>query len=375
MVFALFYPAYSAAADPPPPPSEKNRLEALEKNLEQEKENQKTLQKKQSSLEKKLNKTKSNLVKLGKSIQSGEEKLYIIEKDIEKLENTQSDLSDKLKADQAAIADLILALQRLRRMPPEALILKPDAPLKTAQSALIMKNIVVAINQKAEMLRNNLNTLHTTVSDLETKHNQAISTISRLEKQEAELKTSLKKRETLYASVNKDLENQNEQIKKIVQNAKTLKDLIKKLEQTRRPPPITKVNKKPSRFLTSDLPKTGHPPLPVPGTITIRYNQPDELGAPSQGIKIQSRNQALVVAPMEGIVRFAGTFKNYGNMIIIEHENKYHSLIAGLGKIDTVVNRNVAAGEPIGRLNNTPLLYYELRQDGRPVDPSKKFGI
>jgi septal ring factor EnvC (AmiA/AmiB activator) len=78
---------------------------------------------------------------------------------------------------------------------------------------------------------------------------------------------------------------------------------------------------------------------------------------------------------MGGIVRFADDFKNYGKLVIIEHKNGYHSLLGGLGRIDSAVGQPVKAGEPIGILpkassrGGKPALYYELRRNGNPVDP------
>ena len=113
--------------------------------------------------------------------------------------------------------------------------------------------------------------------------------------------------------------------------------------------------------------------------IKTRYNEEDDFGAKSKGVSIEGYGGALIVAPMGGVIRFAGYFKNYGNMLIIEHKNGYHSLVAGLENIDTVVGQAVNAGEPLGVLHKSssgqkPVLYYELRQNGKPVNPTKKFG-
>jgi septal ring factor EnvC (AmiA/AmiB activator) len=101
------------------------------------------------------------------------------------------------------------------------------------------------------------------------------------------------------------------------------------------------------------------------------------MGSASQGWRIEGRGGALVVAPMNGIIKYQGNFKNYGNMIIIEHAKNYHSLVAGLSKIDTVVGQSVEAGEPLGTLAapraERPAVYYELRQNGKPVNPSRLF--
>jgi murein hydrolase activator len=70
-------------------------------------------------------------------------------------------------------------------------------------------------------------------------------------------------------------------------------------------------------------------------------------------------------------VVFAGPFRGYGQLLIIEHSEGYHSLMAGMGRIDTSVGARVLAGEPIGAMaeDGTPSLYVELRRDGQPINP------
>jgi septal ring factor EnvC (AmiA/AmiB activator) len=77
-------------------------------------------------------------------------------------------------------------------------------------------------------------------------------------------------------------------------------------------------------------------------------------------------------------VRYTGPFKNYGQLVIIEHQKGYHSLVAGLDRIDTVVGQSVSAGEPVGILGpapdgGKPSVYYELRHKGQPVNPARFF--
>ncbi len=81
---------------------------------------------------------------------------------------------------------------------------------------------------------------------------------------------------------------------------------------------------------------------------------------------------------MGGKIQFTGAFKRYGNIVIIEHNDGYHSLVAGLDQIHSSVGDIVKSGEPIGILPDSsliprPTLYYELRRNGKPVDPSTKF--
>ncbi|MEZ0226592.1 MAG: peptidoglycan DD-metalloendopeptidase family protein, partial [Alphaproteobacteria bacterium] len=67
-------------------------------------------------------------------------------------------------------------------------------------------------------------------------------------------------------------------------------------------------------------------------------------------------------------------FQKYRQILIVEHAGGYHSLIAGLGRIDTVVGATLAAGEPVGiaeKSDDGARIYYELRQNGAPVNPRK----
>ena len=80
---------------------------------------------------------------------------------------------------------------------------------------------------------------------------------------------------------------------------------------------------------------------------------------------------ALVVAPADGRVVFAGPLRDLGLVLIIRHGGLYHSLLAGLGRIDTRVGHWLLSGEPVGAMPEGAgaVLQFELRREGRPVDP------
>jgi len=98
-----------------------------------------------------------------------------------------------------------------------------------------------------------------------------------------------------------------------------------------------------------------------------------EAGLTSKGISIATVEGAQVVAPYAGRVVYAGAFRGYGQLLIIEHGEGYHSLMAGLTRIDSVIGQWVLAGEPIGVMgraeSENPSLYVELRRNGRPINP------
>lgn len=342
----------------------------LNKKLEQSKLKAETLEQEVKKIEKELGGTREKLVSIGRSIQDNEKSLQTLENKIEELETEKKQIKDTLQKDRKSMADLILALQRIRRVPPEAMIAKPDAPFRTAQSALLMGDIIPSLYKKADDLKTNLQNLENISADLKAKREKVVSQSKQLAEEQGMLSGLIEKREKLFADTHEDLENEKASAKKISQEARNLADLVTRLDHDR-------MKRKPTREVVS-IP-SGNARLPISGILRTRYDEPDNFGAPSKGVSIEGREGALVVAPMGGVVRFAGHFKNYGNIVIIEHQKGYHSLVAGLEKIDTVVGQSVSAGEALGQLHRAetpggkPALYYELRLNGRPVNPATKF--
>jgi murein hydrolase activator len=86
----------------------------------------------------------------------------------------------------------------------------------------------------------------------------------------------------------------------------------------------------------------------------------------------------VVVAPFDGRVDYVGPFRGYGLILIIRHGGGYHSLLAGMGRVDVTAGQWLLAGEPVGSLPDADdksagaTLYLEFRRDGRPVDPQSR---
>ena len=115
--------------------------------------------------------------------------------------------------------------------------------------------------------------------------------------------------------------------------------------------------------------------MPASGKVVTLFGEksrgPDGLTVTkSKGIEISTRANAQVVSPFDGKVVFSGPFRGYGRLLIIEHGEGYHSLIAGFDRLDSVVGQYLLAGEPVGIMGETaPKLYLEMRQDGEAINP------
>lgn len=328
----------------------------------------KILQKELQAQEHTLEDTRARLIEVAAQVRKGEVALSDLESQIADLESRQMGLKSILGSDRRATAQLLRALQRLRRTPPQTLIFSPQTPLRAAQSALVMGRVVPSLRNRAMGLQTQLNTAQRIAADLGRSRRLAHKAMQDLRTEQETLETLLMQKQKIYAQTHQDLEERQSEAQRMAQQSRNLQDLIGKIKEAPTPM-LASAGSAPLRALSRDL------LMPAAGDIVVNYNQSDEFGAPSKGLRIGTTVGGLVVAPLSGVVRFAGPFKNYGQMVILEHEGGYHSLIAGLEKIDTVVGQNLRSGEPLGRASSKgtakPLVYFELRHNGQPVDPAR----
>lgn len=390
----LFCATPFAQAEQTPLPSRKTEaLGELKSRIDVEKAQAETLKKKMASAESELEGARKSLITLSASLQASQKTMSDLGTRITKLESEEAALDTKIRADYGSMGNLILAMERLRRMPTETLIIRPGAPLETAQSAIILQSILPGINARTEQMSADLNRMKAIHQSLQDDKAAADQTAAKLVSQQADLQGLLKKREKLYRQTRNAYDVQAESVARMAAEAQSLEQLVAKLEESERQAAAREKEAQQKEKLAAaqnrEKPKAiarikppslpgGRWATPVQGRIASGFGDSDEIGAKSKGIRLAAAPNALVTAPAGGIIRFAGAFRNYGNMVIIEHDKGFHSLMSGLARIDTAVGRKISAGEPVGTLTGSgaersPTLYYELRHNGKPVDPSAKF--
>lgn len=360
------------AADTPMPGL--HPVQEAEQELVQEKQRQRAIEKQVKEAQSSLNSTKQKLIRLADKVKDAEQELNRLDRQMLEKQTEIDSIQERLEKDKGSIGGLVLALARMRRIPPEATLARPGAPLETAQGALILHSMLPAIYGRAEGLKQDVERLQTLLAELETNREKAQRTKKNLEGEQKSLASLLISREKLFKQTSRDYKAQELEVSRLSTQASSLRDLVQKLHAKNEANNHAAATYQ-RASAAAPLPKVGNARLPVAGVVRVGFGQKDDIGATSQGWHIDSREDALVVAPMGGIVRYAGNFRNYGQIVIIEHKKGYHSLIAGLGKIDTVVGQSVEAGEPVAHMGRSlsaaPSLYYELRQNGRPVNPSR----
>ena len=236
----------------------------IEKQLEQKTKQQDKLARQTKDAEDNLADTKDKLVDVGRSIQKNEKDLAWLEYRIDKLETRQQDIEQNLDKDRESLAELVLAIERIRRMPPEAIFVKPGAPLKTAQTAMLLRDVIPAIHDRADALRDKLEEVREITQELKDKRDKVLSTSQKLETEQKDLSKLVKKRQTLYAATRSHFIKEQKSVQKISAQAQNLQELVKELEDNKK---RQKAWTHPARPCNKNAAKS---PFPKPGSRACR---------------------------------------------------------------------------------------------------------
>ncbi|MGE4220708.1 MAG: murein hydrolase activator EnvC, partial [Alphaproteobacteria bacterium] len=284
------------------------------------------------------------------------------------------------------------ALQRLARNPPETLLVATAEPIDAVRGAMLLKAAIPAIQIRARSLRQEIDGLERVRAEIGGEMERFTQANAGLARERKRLDTLLAAKAAMQNKTDAQRDQTAKQVAALTQKAATLRELFERLEEAAPAPPPSRPDiAPPSRPSNGPAPTnppatlpSGPPPqgvrsfpadgtvtMPVQGRMTERYGQATGFGGTSKGLSFSTRESAQVVAPYDGRVMFAGPFRGYGQILIIEHRGGYHTLLAGLQRVDGQVGQWVLAGEPVGVMGSegTPTLYVELRRNGQPINP------
>lgn len=136
-----------------------------------------------------------------------------------------------------------------------------------------------------------------------------------------------------------------------------------------RPPPPSRSGDRPA----PDLPPRAAWRWPIDGPVTSRFGT-REHGAWHNGLDISAREGTAVLAALEGEVSFAGTQGNFGRLVVLDHGHGLTTWYAHLKSFDVRRGQKVRQGEQVAESGSSgnargPHLHFEVRRDGKPLDP------
>lgn len=229
-----------------------------------------------------------------------------------------------------------------------------------------LEYITLYENRLLNTYRDNLKDFHEKEKQLMILKAELVKNEERVRSQETDLAGKKKDKEDLLASVRKEKSSYGKMLKELKEASKRLLEVIREAEKT-----DTYHAKGFSRL-------KGTLPWPVEGKLAIPYgSQRDpQFNTPvfRSGIFIQTGEGLYAKAVHTGKVVFAEWFKGYGQLMIVNHGDGYHTLYGSLSEIFSKVGDIINVGQIIGRVGNSgilnaPGLYFELRYKGKPLDP------
>jgi murein hydrolase activator len=343
---------------------------------------------------------RANSIAAAKAAQEHEAALSALEDQLATLNTEETQKAAELKRHRAAQQQLLMALERLARNPPEGLALTPGNPVDAMRSAVLMGAAVPPLEASARRLSQEIDELAAVrrqIAEDEARHraerlgleqeaqhgaDESGQRQLQLAAQASDLRQLIEKLDEARREHDAEVARQREAEEQRAEAERRETEQLMAMQQKRpdgaapsvivtAPPPVIPDPSKPPRIRPF---RDAHGALvfPASGRLMRRFGENDDYGIASKGLTFETRPGAQVVAPFDGRVLFAGPFKGYGQILIIEHGDGYHSLLAGLDRVEGTVGQWLVAGEPVGTMprgEEKPHLYLELRHDGQPINP------
>jgi septal ring factor EnvC (AmiA/AmiB activator) len=367
------------------------KIKAVERAIVDGKKRSYDLKKRAENLKSDISKAKQGRIAIANTVQSLEKKLSKLEAEIVDLNEAEKEKRNLLNSRRGQFTDILMALQRISRLPPEAIIAYPADVHDLIRTAILLRSAVPKIETQAARLHEDITALTATRQLIVTRRLQLDHTGREFKNKRTTLDKLIRVKASQHKLALTKRQTAAKKIKSLSSKAKNLRDLFLNIEQERKDQKSkimnqgqsqklknTKENKvallKRPRDLKPFALSRGSLRYPAIGPISGRYGDIIQPGITRKGITIKTRASAQVVAPHNGKVVFAGNFRGYGQLLIIDHGEGYHTLLAGMYRIDGTMGQQLLSGEPIGIMGAAkkikPSLYIELRRNSQPINPT-----
>ncbi len=383
------------------------------KQREQELEAAREEQRKAAELQQKLkadiaaigqdrSKLNQQLIDIAALVRGVESRIGETEGRLRPLDIREQQIKASLDSRRSEIVEVLAALQRAGRRTPPALLVRPEDALQSLRTAMLLGSVVPELRGRAEKLAADLGELVSVRQRIATERDVLAHDRDKLKDDQIRLAALVEERQRKQSAIEKDMETEGARAISLSRQVDSLQGLIAKMEQDLKSAakaattaslqgaPVAP-NGKPNLGALKDPARLtpaiafasakGLFALPVNGRKIRDFGGSDGAGGAEKGISLATRAGAQVTTPCDGWVVYAGPFRSYGQLLILNAGGGYHVLIAGMERISVNIGQFVLTGEPVATMGSTsqvasilattasqPVLYVEFRKDGTPID-------
>jgi len=401
-------PAQQAAAVSP------DAVKQREQELEAARARQKSAEEAQAKLKAEIislgqDRTQLNqqLIDTAANVRAVETKVDEAEARLRSLNGREQQMRASLDSRRADIVEVLAALQRAGRRTPPALLVRPEDALQSLRTAMLLGAVVPELRGRAEAIAGELGELVALRRNIAAERDQLATDRDRIRSDQTRLAALVDERQRQQASREKDLSAESARAITLSKQVGDLQGLIAKMEQdlqsaakaaekaaeaAKLAEAKASASAKPGPGAFKDRSRTtpaiafasakGLLPLPVNGNKIRDFGGSDGVGGVQKGISLATKPGSQITTPCDGWVVYAGPFRSYGQLLILNAGGGYHVLIAGMERISVNIGQFVLTGEPVATMGSTsqvasilatnasqPVLYVEFRKDGTPIDP------
>ena len=403
------FPAVSPAQETSPPSKTEQRartaseLEELLRATSLSEQRVKELDTEIASLKQDETSVTAALIQSSKTSRKLTEDITRIEDRLAGQREEEDGIRASLHSRRAVLAEVLGALQRMGLNPPPAILVKPEDALSSVRSAILLGAVVPEMRGETEKLVADLDALKRVTASIANERASLLATLQAQTEERHRLDALVLQKKKLRALSEENRAAETQKITELAGKAKSLKDLIATLEKdlATEQSTLERQRRDEEKRLALEQKKaedTGTQTamlapgislntlkktliLPASGKIVRRFGAEDGFGGKAAGITLAANPQSIVVTPVDATVLYAGPFRSYHQLLILDAGDGYHVVMGGIDKSMVSTGQFVLSGEPVGimatkaptssavtDLTANPELYIEFRKDGKPVD-------
>ncbi len=286
-------------------------------------------------------------------------KIVDLEKTLQDLSLVGEEKKAQIARHQEEIAQQLPLLTRLGRANPLRLLADPRMTQHAVRGVVLLRAMAISLKHRASALQAELNELALVLKDLEMKTQDHRSLLQAIESRQ----NQIKRMHVRWQQTEEERLADEDDSATLLRESRII--TLPEEEQKARVAATAK-----------GLPFQ-HLEHPVVGRLKTDPELQKTFNPQSQGIVFETQKNAEVSAPFEGTVVFRGPFRTQEEILIIDHGQHVHTVFMGMHKISADVGQTVYTGERLGTMagygKSAPLLYVELRQNGKAIDPKPYF--